>query len=89
STVPGGVSKWADEDNWMGGDAIVLTADTAEIEPFHRVFRRPLSLLRADPTPLVAPTVLNRASDGGRRQSAAPLPAAKDATHDNNSGNPS
>ncbi|CAN0069507.1 unnamed protein product, partial [Ectocarpus sp. 4 AP-2014] len=87
STVPGGVAKWADEDNWMGGDAIVLTADTAEIEPFHRVFRRPLSLLRADPTPLVAPTVLNRASDGGRRQSAAPLPSAKEATHD--TGNPS
>lgn len=61
----------------------------SQIEPFHRVFRRPLSLLRADPTPLVAPTVLNRASDGGRRQSTAPLPSAKDATQDNTIGNPS
>lgn len=62
-----------------------------QIEPFHRVFRRPLSLLRTDPTPLVAATVLNRASDGVRRQSAASLPTAKNAANDktgssNNSG---
>lgn len=31
------------------------------------MFRRPLSALRADPTPLVAPTVLWRASDAHRR----------------------
>ncbi|CAM9346290.1 unnamed protein product, partial [Scytosiphon promiscuus] len=90
-TVPEEVSKWAQEENWMGGDAVVLTADTAEIEPFHRVFRRPLSLLRADPIPLVAPTVLNRASDGqGRRNSkATPLPAAKNATSHDKGGSPS
>ena len=29
--VSEGVSKWADESNWMGGDAVVLTADTAEV----------------------------------------------------------
>lgn len=52
------------------------------------MFRRPLSLLRADPTPLVAPTVLNRASDGMRRhQSAASLPAAKNAANEKG-GNP-
>lgn len=48
---------------------------TAQIEPFHRVFRRPLSALRADPIPFVAATVLSRASDG-RRQSVAPKPAS-------------
>lgn len=31
ATVPEAVSKWADECNWMGGDAIVLSADTAEV----------------------------------------------------------
>lgn len=30
-TLPEGVSKWAEEDNWMGGDVVVLTADTAEV----------------------------------------------------------
>lgn len=30
-TVPEAVSKWADESNWMGGDAVVLSADTAEV----------------------------------------------------------
>lgn len=33
--VPEGVSKWADEANWMGGDAVVLTSDTAEV-PYRR-----------------------------------------------------
>lgn len=33
-TVPEGVSKWADESNWMGGDAVVLTADTAEVRRY-------------------------------------------------------
>lgn len=31
SSVPEAVSKWADEDNWMGGDAVLLLADTAEV----------------------------------------------------------
>lgn len=31
ATVPETVSKWADEENWMGGDAVVLSADTAEV----------------------------------------------------------
>lgn len=29
--MPESVAKWADEANWMGGDAVVLTADTAEV----------------------------------------------------------
>lgn len=31
ATMPESVAKWADEANWMGGDAVVLTADTAEV----------------------------------------------------------
>ncbi|CAM9574522.1 unnamed protein product [Sphacelaria rigidula] len=91
-TVPEAVSKWADESNWMGGDAVVLSADTAEVEPFHRVFRRPLSALRADPNPLVAPTVLARASDSRHpRQSELPrqapgLAATSGLSADNTSG---
>ena len=29
--VPEAASKWAQEENWMGGDAVVLSADTAEV----------------------------------------------------------
>lgn len=35
AAVPEAVSKWADEENWMGGDAVVLSADTAEVCRFH------------------------------------------------------
>lgn len=31
ATMPESVAKWANEANWMGGDAVVLTADTAEV----------------------------------------------------------
>lgn len=34
ATAPEAVSKWADEANWMGGDAVVLAADTAEVSDF-------------------------------------------------------
>lgn len=40
STVPEGVSKWADESNWMGGDAVVLTADTAEVHTVPQAMTR-------------------------------------------------
>ena len=29
--MPEAVSKWAEDDNWMGGDVVVLTRDTAEV----------------------------------------------------------
>lgn len=57
----------------------------AQVEPFHRVFRRPLSALRADPNPLVAPTVLARASDD-RRVSSTPMPAVKSANREVDGG---
>lgn len=29
--LPEAVSKWAEEDNWMGGDVVIIVPDTAEV----------------------------------------------------------
>lgn len=62
------------------------SCESAQIEPFHRVFRRPLSALRGDKYPFVAPTVFARASDGQRPPHKALQPLKPTASSSDGGG---
>lgn len=58
ATVPESVSKWADEANWMGGDAVVLSSDTAEVCALNQASTRRLGVMgfgNSDWQPLSSP----------------------------------